>query len=187
MNRYVIGFIVAIGLIVLLIILLFSGGGNKSKVPNTSQTLESYSTSGSVIARLTIDGPINAQQNHDEVQITVGRDDTEYAQLQGYDGSVVKSQTYSNSQNAYNVFLHALDHAGFTKGDTSSALADERGYCPTGDRYIFELINGSNDIERFWATSCGTPKTFNGNLNLNLTLFQQQIPDYGTLTENVNL
>lgn len=183
--RYFVGFMITIGLIIVLILLLFRGGGSP-KVPKTTKALTSYSTTDAEV-RLTIDGPINADQIHQQVQITVGQDDATYEQLTGYNGAVVNSQSYANTETAYNVFLHALAHAGFTRGDISKQLADERGYCPLGDRYIFELIENGKDIERYWSTSCGKPKTYKGNTNFTLTLFQRQIPDYSTLTQHLSL
>jgi hypothetical protein len=103
--RYFIGFLVTIGLIILLIVILLQGG-SKSKVPSTSKTLESYSTTAATV-RLTIDGPVNADQSHEALRITVGQDQTTFDQLQGYQGNVVKSQSYANNETSYNVFLHA--------------------------------------------------------------------------------
>lgn len=185
--RYFIGFLITIGLIVLLIILLVHGGGNKSKLPNSSKTLDSYAGTDATV-RLTIDESIVAQQEHHAEQITVGRDQVTYEQITGYDGKVTKSQTYANTESSYSTFLHALDHAGFTKGNTASNLKDERGYCPLGQRYIFELIDNGDDVERFWSTNCSGPKSFLGNTSLNLQLFQKQVPDYNKLTnENGSL
>jgi hypothetical protein len=184
--RYFIGFLITVGLIILLIILLVGGGG-KSKVPQTHKTLPSYATSDAV-ARLTIDGPINAAQSHEQVQITVGRDEVVYDQFKGYDGAVVKQQTYDSTQNAYSNFLYALSHAGFTLGTKNTAqTGDERGQCPLGSRYVFELQQDGQDVERFWATSCGKPKTYEGNLSLTLQLFKDQVPDYSQLTQNLHL
>lgn len=184
--RYFIGFLITIGLIILLVVLLFTGGGGGSKKPKTPKSLADYASSNSVV-RMTIDGPINADQDHQAITITVGQDDTTYEQIQGYQGTVVNQQSFANNQNAYSNFLYALGHAGFTKGDNSKALANEKGYCPLGNRYVFELINDGSTIERYWATSCGKPKTYLGNTNLTITLFQAQVPGYTNLTENLNL
>lgn len=183
--RYFIGFLVTIGLIILLIVLLFTGGGG-SKKPKTTKALADYATSNAVV-RLTIDGPINADQNHQAVRITVGQDDTTYEQIQGYQGTVVNQQSFANNQDSYSNFLYALGHAGFTQGDSSKLLANEKGYCPLGNRYVFELIDGGSNVERYWATSCGKPKTYKGNVNLTLTLFQAQVPGYSNLTQNLSL
>ena len=183
--RYYIGFLIAAGLIILLIFLLFRGGG-KPNVPVTPKTLVSYANTNAQ-ASLTIDGPVNADQLHQQVRITVDNTEVTFEQIQGYNGSVVSQQQFSGNQNAFDVFLHALDYAGFTNGNTSKALSDERGYCALGDRYIFELSQNGNNIERYWATSCGKPKTYLGNLNLTLNLFQAQVPGYSDLVQNVRL
>jgi hypothetical protein len=195
--RYFIGFLITIGLIILLVVLLFSGGGNKngqnnSKQPSTSSKpktvdeLAAYASTDAVV-RLTTDGPIVADQNHQALRITVGQDDTTYEQIQGYQGTVVKQQNFVNNQNAYSNLLYALGRVGFLRGDDRKDLANEKGYCPTGNRYIFELIEDGNDIQRYWATSCGNPRTYKGNLNLTLTLFRAQVPGYSDLTQGLSL
>jgi hypothetical protein len=135
---------------------------------------------------MTIDGPINASQEHEQVRISVTKDQTNFERLNGYEGKVVDSKNYASNQEAYANFLFALSKAGFTKGDTSKELQEERGYCPLGRRYIFELIQDGRSIERYWATSCGKPKTYQGDVSLTLQLFQDQIPDYGNLVSNIN-
>ncbi len=184
--RYFIGFLVTIGLIILVIVLLFGGGGkDKAKVPATSKPLVSYASSDAAV-RLTVDGPINAEQNHRQTQITVTKNMVTYAELGGYKGVVRKSQAYTNTEAAYTSFLRALALAGFTSGDTSKDLQDERGYCAQGNRNIFELIQSNKDVERYWSTSCGKPKTYLGNSSLTISLFKAQVPNYDDLTNNNN-
>lgn len=179
--RYLFGFFITVGLIILLIVLLVTGG-NKSKVPNTSKTLASYANSTAVV-RLTIDGPINSVQDHRASRITVGRDNTTYEQLQGYDGNVTLLQTYPNTPTSYGTFLRAIALAGFTKGDTASALKNDRGYCPLGSRFIFELEDNGQQLERFWSTSCSGAKSFLGNANLIVNLFKRQVPDFNKMND----
>jgi len=193
MMRYFVGIFLTIGLIILLIVLLLPHGGGdggvaspKAKVPITDKALIAYANTDTVV-RLTIDGPVNAPQDHRQAVITVGKDQTTFDQVQGYDNSVTNHQTYPNTQSGYSSFLHALAHAGFTKGDTKPADQDERGYCPTGNRYIFELIKNGDDVERFWSTSCGKPKTYQGNNSLTLQLFKAQVPDYDKQSSTLGL
>jgi hypothetical protein len=195
--RYFIGFLVTIGLIIILIVLLLSGhGGNKAKAPQlqpsekpkTVSQLAGYADTD-VVARLIIDGQINADQTHAALRITVGQNDVTYEQIQSYQGTVVNKQVYASNQSAYNNFLYAIGHAGFLLGDNNPKLANEKGYCSLGQRYVFELMENGRDIQRYWSTSCGTavPRTYKGNLNVTLQLFQLQVPDYQTLTQNVRL
>jgi hypothetical protein len=184
--RYFIGFLVTVGLLIILIILLFHSG-SKTNVPTTSVTLVSYANTNSQV-RLTIDGPINADQIHQQIQITVNKDTVTYDQIQGYNNTVENQQQFDNNENAYDTFLHALQLAGFTEGDTGSALKDERGHCALGKRYIYELIQNGNDLERFWSTSCGNiVKTYNGLESLTISLFEAQVPDYKALSKSTNL
>lgn len=181
--RYFLGFLITVGLLILLIVLLFRGGGDKPKVPETSRTLDSYAATAADVS-LTTDGPVNAQSIHEQTRITVSRDEVVYQELQGYDGDVTDTRRYDNSQEAYKTFLLALSRAGFTQRNTDEALKDERGYCPTGSRYIMQLTNEGKNILRSWATSCGKPKTYLGNVNLTLTLFRAQVPDYNKLNQD---
>jgi hypothetical protein len=183
--RYFIGFMITIGLFILLIFLLFSGGG-KPKVPTTSKTLESYASTAAEVS-MVVDAPINANSQHQQIHITADRNNVTYEEVAGYDGRVVRQERFANTENAYAVFLRSLANAGFTKGDIKKELSDERGYCPLGTRYIFELRDGSRSIQRFWWTSCGKPKTYLGNPSLTIQLFEDQVPNYPDLSQDVKL
>ena len=183
--RYLVGFFITIGLIILLIILLIGGGGD-SKAPSTSKKLYTYATTGAE-AIMTIDGPINAESEHDKVRITVSNNNVIYEEVNGYDNGVVEMRTFDNTTESYDSFLHALYHAGYSLGDKSKELADEKGYCPLGSRYIFEFKQDGKSLQRYWATQCGKPKTYKGNLGTTLELFKAQVPDYSKLTQNLDL
>ncbi len=181
--RYFIGFIIVIGLLIFMFVLLFGGNDSKSKVPNTSKPLISYANSNSEV-RMSIDGPTNAAKNHHQVLVSVDQNRVLFQEKQGYDGTVVHSEIFGNSHAAYASFLRALEHANFTKGDVANMKADERGYCPFGNRYVFELLDSGKNIQRFWTNSCGSPKTYLGGQTLTIDLFQKQVPDYSRLVEN---
>ena len=182
--KYLFGFLVTVGLIVLLIILLATGGSSKTTLPNTSKLLTTYSYDPTALVRLTVDSPITAPQNHHAARITVSRDNTTFEQLVGYNGQITSTQSYPNTQTSYVTFLRAIELAGFTRGDTAANLKNDRGYCALGSRYIFEFEAGGKQLERFWSTSCGGIRSFKGNTNLNLSLFRKQVPDFDNLTSN---
>ncbi len=183
--RYFLAFLVTLGLIFIMIILLFSGGDDKPKAP-TAKTLESYASTDAEV-RLTIDGPVNANQNHEQVRISVGRDNVTFEQLEGYDGNVVNTQNYANTENAYTTFLRSLSRAGFTNGDPDPKARDERGFCPLGNRYIFQVSQNNRDIQRYWSTNCDDAKTYLGAADLTITLFQAQVPQYDELVDELDL
>ncbi len=178
MLRYLIGFVVTVGLVILLVVLLFTGGTNtpSKKVPTTGKALDSYASSDAQV-RLTIDGPINANEDHRQTQYIIDRDNAVINLVQGYDNMVIDTHSYSNTQSSYATFLHALELNGFTRGTTSDAsLRSEIGHCADGYRYVFELVQNGMDIERFWTTSCGSVRTFEGNSQFIIDLFRSQIP-----------
>lgn len=183
--RYFIGFLVTVIMIIVLVILLF-GGGRKQEVSKTDKPLIDYASTDAQVS-MTIAGPIVYNTNHVQVRVTVDRSNVTYEQIKGYDGQVINTQVFENTENAYDAFLHALQKAGYTRGNNAPALRDDLGYCPTGSRYIFELNENGDDLQRYWATSCGGTKTYLGSLNLTLTLFKAQVPGYDSLTSGLRI
>jgi hypothetical protein len=177
MNRYILGVFIAIGLVILIVI-LFTGGSKPSTKANQPVPLTSYANTD-VQVQMTVDGPTVAPQNHNSVQITVGQSEATYTLFQGYDGQVVRVVPFSNTVNSYSAFLAALNQAGFNRGNNNPNLANDAGYCATGSTYVFEIIQNGKDLQRFWATNClGEPRTFLGNIYRTSNLFQAQIPNF---------
>ena len=185
--RYFAGFLVAIGLLILVFILILKGFSHSSGPKTPQITLSDYANTDTVV-QLTIDGPLTSDQKHHGVRITVGQNQSTIQTYQGYQNDITSSKTYSNNESSYDNFLHALQLYGFTKGSTDPNKTDERGYCPNGNRYIYEILSdGGSDIERFWSTSCGGQGNFSGNPSEVRQLFIRQIPDYGTITAKLNI
>jgi len=185
--RYFFGFMVTVLLLIVLIFLLFHHGGGNKTVPSTSVPLYDYSNNDSEV-RMTIDGPTNANEIHQQVQVTVNQNVVTYDQIQGYEGTVVFQEQFDNNENAFNAFLRSLTIAGYTDGTSSSSLSNEQGHCPLGDRYIFELIQNGNDLERYWTTNCpNVNHSYYGELLLTMQLFEAQVPSYSTLTQNLKI
>lgn len=184
--RYFFGFLLVIVLVVITFILVIRGfRGNGQAV--TSINLAKLSTTNSVV-QFTDDGPITSQQSHQGLRIIVGQYAATIQIYQGYQNNIIQSQTFANNQDAYAVFLKALELENYTKGNNSPALADARGYCPQGDRYSFQIINGnSQSVQNFWSTSCGGQGTFGGNVSGVIALYQAQIPNYANIANAVSL
>jgi len=178
--RYFFGFLISIGLIIFIIILVFSGGKKAPTLPSNIKPMESYSNTDASV-RMIIDGPINASDNHEQIRITVDSDSVTFEQLTGYDKRVVNEKTFHNSEASYYSFLRSLGFAGFENGDTSQSMRDERGRCPLGERYTFELNQADNNLIHFWNTSCKGTKTYLGDTQATIQLFEAQVPNYGDL------
>jgi len=185
--RFFLGFLVVVLVLFLVIVLIVRGGGSDSKkVQETKKTLMSYVDNPAVTVTQTVIGPVQASQNHDQATITVSNSSSVMTIYKGYDGSVVDSKSYPMNQTSFGEFLKALDRAGYTRGNTPEELKDDRGFCPLGSRYIFTISEGGNELQRYWATSCGGTRTYNGNLSLTRALFKNQVPDYYTMVNNAN-
>jgi len=184
--RYFLGFLITIGLIVLIIVLLVSGHGSKAPTAKPLR-LADYTHSNSS-AQILIDGPVNADSKHDSARIVVTSSNVTTTFYTGYQDSVTKSQSYESNQAAYEVFLRALQHAGFTQYD-SKVTADERGYCPTGYRYVLGFNSDGKDLRRSWTTRCASsvPRSFPGSVEPIINLFRAQVPDWQKLTSGTQI
>lgn len=180
--RYFLGFLVSVGLIVLVFILILHDFS--SPKPAGPPLVDQASTNS--VVQMTEQGPLVADQKFQGYRITVGQNETEITTLQGYDEAVVGTKIYNNTELGYAQFLRALDFAGFQKGSKDQSKSDARGYCPNGDRYTFEIIENGQDTEKFWKTSCGQGN-FGGSLSQAKALFAAQVPDFDDITGSLNL
>ncbi|HSX44481.1 MAG TPA: hypothetical protein VLE69_04295 [Candidatus Saccharimonadales bacterium] len=182
--RSIVGIILVI-LLIFLGIILFRSPGKPKQPAVAGKTLPEYSTTDAQV-RLTIDGIINSEQQHQAIKITVGKDQNSIDIIQGYQNHLLNSKVYDNNQSAYFQFLSALNLLGYTK-ERKTINSDMNGQCPLGSRYSYELINaGDADFDR-WNTSCSNvPGTFGSPSPPTIrTLFERQIPDYAQLTQSV--
>ena len=185
-NRYIAGFLLAVGLIIVVIFLIIRGlaTGPSASSPNVPANLSNY-VGTSTAMQFTIDSLVASNDTHYDIVINVSNYQATLTVTQGYDGQVLRTQSYPMTSSSYAVFLRALEFNGFTQGNTDPSLKDERGRCALGNRYIYEIIDGNgNDIQRFWYTSCGSG-TFNGSVAAVRQLFTAQIPDYSKLTSDI--
>jgi hypothetical protein len=141
----------------------------------------------SATAIYTVEGELNAEEDHRAIRISVNRNRRTLEVLTGYSQTVVQSQTFSNTQPAYEEFVHALENAGFSRSQEAK-YSSENGVCPLGRRYMYELNEDDKEVVRSWSTSCGrTDGSFAGNAGLIRQLFENQIPEYKTFVKDVRL
>jgi hypothetical protein len=172
-TRTILAALVGLGIVIVFIVLMvkaFTGHGGS---PTNQIDLSKYGYTMAQ-ATLTIDAPTNTDQDHRQVKITVGATQNEIDIIQGYQGNVIASQTYANNSPAFAAFLESLKLLNFSKG--SSSKADYRGYCPTGERYLYAFNDGQNDLFSYWSTSCGQG-TFGGDRVQTRRLFERQVPE----------
>jgi hypothetical protein len=138
---------------------------------------------------LLVDTPTNIDQDHRQLKITVSGTMNQIQVIQGYQDSVMSTQSFTNNTAAYGAFLQTLQLMNFSKGRISSA--NYQGYCPQGERYVFSFSNGNGNgnLFSYWTTSCGSQGTFAGQLGPTLQQFESQIPQtqYDQLTQDLTL
>ncbi len=188
------------GILAIIIFLFFGvklalGTGKKSttKVVTTKNStaivkakLSDYSSTDAEVS-ITTEGPVVAHEVHNAVRIVVARNERRIEIINGYNNLIIRSKVYDNNQTAYDVFLHAIEYAGYMT-EVKPQIADDTGVCATGNKYIYELSNtGNKDTDkRLWAVTCGVGiGNAGGNGPAFRDLFQKQIPDYGTVMSGV--
>lgn len=186
-NRYLVGFAVVILLMIIGIILIFSGGGEKP-AEQQIKPLPDYADSFAEVS-MTTRGIINGEDIHREIRITVGQFQRRVDIIAGYSGNVIQTQTFSNSVPAYREFLAAIRDSGFlAERKVNPAQADPLGKCPLGQLYQFELNDSGETLSYLWSSSCGNDQ---GTLRVKSStlqqLFKNQITNYSQLTSGTNL
>lgn len=185
--RSIIFLLVCVGLIWLFILLLANAfRGSNTTTTQPAEDLASYAATDAV-TEMYVDGPIIVNQDHNAIRISVSRTESKIETMIGYDGQVLESRSYPNTAESYKSFLAALDVLGFTNGSVKNNDPLEAGRCPTGSRYVFRLMNGS-DVRRSWTTSCGGGN-YQGRGAQTRALFNRQIPvkDYSEVTRSLNI
>jgi hypothetical protein len=179
-----------VGFIVFLVLLLviLSHGHKKPVVVNPIKPLPDYAETDASVS-FTVDGIVNGDEMHRSIRITISANQREVDVLQGYNPQVIQNKTFLNNQEAYTVFLKAINNYGFlAKSKNLRIPASESGQCPLGFRYVLDLNQDGDDLVRTWASTCGqTVGDSKAAISVIQQLFQNQIPSYNSLVGNVNL
>lgn len=184
--KYAIGFVAVILITVLTFVLIWRGVMNREPEVQPAPLADYALTT--TFMRLTIDGAVNTDDEHRAIRITVSRSESRVEILKGYDYEVVDGKSYPSTDEAYSTFLRALDLMNYTKGNNQPEMEDDRGYCPAGKRYIYEIISGSDVEQRYWSASCSSKVgNFEGEAREVRQLFEEQIPDFRKFTKDVDL
>ena len=163
-------------------------GGEQSNEPNTGRdSLLDTSVGHSV--RMTVRGPLVANEEFHSYQITIDSSLRSLGTYQGYLEQSIGSKSYGNNLKAYEQFVYALDKANFMNGDELTGdKNDTRGICATGLVYEFEVINADSTVKRLWTSTCkGSPGSLKASVAQIKNLFLSQIPDNETLLRKLGL
>lgn len=175
--KAILGFLAFVVLIIFIVVVIARGGRDEQPITDTTKQLSTAATTDAVF-EFDESGPIVSEEEHFKIVITVSRSSRRINVIRGYNGMVVASQSFSNTQAAFQDFLSALDRAGYT-GESRTPYESEDGLCPKNRRYVFES-NQFGEAFRRWTTSCREKGNFAGNFSTTRTLYRAQIPDIQT-------
>lgn len=148
-------------------------------------TLEDFANSDSQV-RLTYSGPVEGQEEFDQIRMTISRNQRSLEIIKGYGQDVAKRQRLSNTPEAYATLLRALYINNFTRSQANDLGDDARGVCFRGKRIVGEVIDSGQTVQSLWAASCGRSLgTMDARWRDILKLFEAQFPDYRDFTRDV--
>ncbi len=185
-RQFIIFLTFVVGFVLLLAVVFGRGPGARNTGKNSTTkkvfSLNDYAQRDSEVTAV-FDGPINGDDAHRSVRITVSRGSRTIDVMQGYEGKVIKSQTFVNNPDAYYDFIHALARTGFGK-TVKSSYENEIGICATGRRYTYEVLDNNDSVSRTWGASCVKGNSAAASDVVN-NLFRMQITGYGDIVDGV--
>jgi hypothetical protein len=171
------------------VIRAFLGGDTPEKPVDDRSTQTLLNTDADHSVRMTVRGPIVANEEFRSYRIEVGPTSRRLVTLNGYDAVPADDEQFGNTSEAYAEFVNALSLASYTKeADLSDEEDDTRGVCANGRLYTFEIMVAQSTEKELWTTSCRDAKgSFRGEAAHIRDLFLDQIPDSRTLLRDIDL
>lgn len=185
--------IVAVAAVIAIGRALFGDGGSPNS-PQPNPNIEDaktalLSTDVDRSVRLTVRGPIVANENFRSYSITVTPDSREMITYEGYLDNQIDRKRLDNNTKAYTELVYALDKRKMMDGkDLTDEQNDLRGICASGKIYKFETIKNNSVVKSLWTSDCsGSKGSAQANVNEILDMFLKQIPDGKKMASGIGL
>ena len=185
--------IVAVAAVIAIGRALFGDGGSPNNTqpnPNIEDTKTALlSTDVDRSVRLTVRGPIVANENFRSYSITITPDSREMITYEGYLDNQIDRKRLDNNTKAYTELVYALDKRKMMDGkDLTDEQNDLRGICASGKIYKFETIKNNSVVKSLWTSDCsGSKGSAQANVNEILDMFLKQIPDGKKMASGIGL
>ena len=179
--------IAIVALVSLARVVFFSGSTPPAGEADVSQEAL-LSTTADHSVRMTVRGPIVADELFNSYQLTVSPNGRALTTYNGYLDRVVDQVRLGNNVPAYEAFVFALDRAGLASGSEYGDERDDiRGVCATGRVYEFSILEDSKSVKTLWSATCrGANGTLDGSTSQIRELFHDQIPDADELLREID-
>ena len=173
---------------------LFGGDNNQNQDQEQAETVDIgnesllSSESGRSI-RLTVRGPIVADESHRSYQVTISPSSRVMATYEGYLESEMDIKKYDNNTSAYEELIYALQKRKMMDGiELTDEQNDLRGICATGKIYMFETLMDDETVKTLWTSDCsGSKGSALANVDEIIDMFIKQIPDGDKMASSVGL
>jgi len=160
------------------------GGDVKPTEANAGQKLLDEPTDMMGV-RMSVRGPVNANEIHYSIIMTITASERRLTTYRGYNGSIIHDERLDNNMAAFRDLAAALSRAGFMHENGRDE--PEEGVCATGQLIyfeVFEYVKNDQDetveksVKKLWTTECEKiTGNFAGLLINVVDLFKAQIPN----------
>ena len=156
---------------------IFQGGDTDPVAVVTSDSDGLLNTSVSRSVKMTVRGPIVADETFTSYAVTVSPTNRSMDVYNGYLDQQTGGTVLGNNHAAYEQFVYALDKANMMKGASEETKSDLRGICATGYVYEFAVLDNDKETKRLWTSSCdGSKGTLDASKDQLTNLFLVQVP-----------
>ena len=182
--------IVAVAAVIAIGRALFGGNESDQKDKNINAgQIALLSTDEGRAVRLTVRGPIVANENFRSYSVIVSPSSRQITTYEGYLDKEISQKKLDNNVKAYTELVYALDKRKMMDGtQLTEQQNDLRGICASGKVYKFETLSNNSVVKSLWTSDCsGSKGSAQANVNEILDMFLKQIPEGKKMVAGIGL
>lgn len=183
--------IVAVAAVIAIGRALLGGGSPKEPVAGVVDDGRTalLTTDISRSVRLTVRGPIVADEKFRSYQVTIGPDSRKMTTYEGYLAEPIETKEFDNNIKAYEELVYALDKRRMMDGrPLTDEQNDLRGICASKQVYQFETLVNGEPVRTLWTSDCeGSKGSALANVSEIINMLLNQIPDGRKMASGVGL
>ena len=182
--------IVAVAAVIAIGRVLFGGNESDQKDKNINAgQIALLSTDEGRAVRLTVRGPIVANENFRSYSVIVSPSSRQITTYEGYLDKEISQKKLDNNVKAYTELVYALDKRKMMNGtQLTEQQNDLRGICASGKVYKFETLSDNSVVKSLWTSDCsGSKGSAQANVNEILDMFLKQIPEGKKMVAGIGL
>lgn len=182
--------IVAVAAVIAIGRALFGGNESDQKDKNINAgQIALLSTEEGRAVRLTVRGPIVANENFRSYSVIVSPSSRQITTYEGYLDKEISQKKLDNNVKAYTELVYALDKRKMMNGtQLTEQQNDLRGICASGKVYKFETLSDNSVVKSLWTSDCsGSKGSAQANVNEILDMFLKQIPEGKKMVAGIGL